>query len=201
MKFQSAPPSVVKAIRQRDLLNTWLRLYSRKQAVPAVTNYEPSRLKEELDDLVYYSVSATQSPPLLTIQSEGTRMSNAYGRSGKGVQLDQYVGAILAPFVLPPYYESVARKLPIYTIDEMEDAAGHQIQYERLLLPFGTDDLITHIVASLKTISIDGGFEIRNLMRRTDARPRAVLRTVIDQDLFHHLPHRSAPAISDLEFD
>jgi hypothetical protein len=32
LDFQSANPSVVKSIRQRDLLHTWLRLYARGQS-------------------------------------------------------------------------------------------------------------------------------------------------------------------------
>jgi len=32
LEFQSAGPSVVKSIKQRDLLNTWLRLYARDQS-------------------------------------------------------------------------------------------------------------------------------------------------------------------------
>ncbi len=34
MDFASAAPSVVKSIKQRDLLNTWLRLYARQQIAP-----------------------------------------------------------------------------------------------------------------------------------------------------------------------
>jgi len=34
LEFQSAQPSVVKSIKQRDLLNTWLRLYARDQSLP-----------------------------------------------------------------------------------------------------------------------------------------------------------------------
>lgn len=30
VEFESAKPSVVKSIKQRDLLNTWLRLYARE---------------------------------------------------------------------------------------------------------------------------------------------------------------------------
>ena len=36
LEFTSANPSVVKSIKQRDLLNTWLRLYARDQAVPRI---------------------------------------------------------------------------------------------------------------------------------------------------------------------
>jgi hypothetical protein len=128
MDFQSATPSIVKAIRQRDLLNTLLRLYAGEQTLPAITEYEPARLKEELDDLVYYAVEATQSPPLLTIQSEGTRMSNAYGQTGKGRELDEYVGPRLAPFVLPIYHQCVERQLPVYTIDNLRTLRGTRLR-------------------------------------------------------------------------
>jgi len=36
LEFKSARPSVVKSIKQRDLLNTWLRLYAREQRMPGL---------------------------------------------------------------------------------------------------------------------------------------------------------------------
>jgi len=55
------------------------------------------------------------------------------------------------------------------------------------------------LIASLKTISEDGGFEIRNLMRGNDALPTSKLRCVIDRDLFHRAPGR-IPAGDVIEF-
>jgi hypothetical protein len=37
LNFESANPTIVKSIRQRDLLNTWLRLYDREQRVQLLT--------------------------------------------------------------------------------------------------------------------------------------------------------------------
>ena len=56
MDFESANPSIVKSIKQRDLLNTWLRLYAREQQLPRIEEYQPERLADELPDLVYYTV-------------------------------------------------------------------------------------------------------------------------------------------------
>lgn len=194
MIFESATPSVVKSIRQRDLLNTWLRLYARQQTAPSIWEYQPARLEEELSDLVYYTVDPSSAPPRLTIQSEATRISNAYGHTGKGRLLDDYVGARLAPFVMPVYYKCTDCRLPVYTIAEFDDIYGRVVAYERLLLPFINDDAVSHIIASVKTISEDGGFEIKNLMRGDDALPRPKLRVVIDRDLFHRAPGRIAAA-------
>ncbi|WP_131871508.1 MULTISPECIES: hypothetical protein [unclassified Bradyrhizobium] len=194
LDFATAAPSVVKSIRQRDLLNTWLRLYTRQQIAPAIWEYQPARLEEELSDLIYYTVEFPTPTPRLVIQSEGTRISRAYGHTGKGVLLDDYVGPRLAPFVMPIYHECVARGLPVYSVANVEDVYGRIVAYERLLLPFQTDGKICHVIASIKTFCEDGGFEIKNLMRGNDALPRPKLRAVIDRELFHRAPARIAPA-------
>lgn len=199
MNFESANPTVVKSIKQRDLLNTWLRLYAREQLLPHIGEYQPSRLAEELPDLVYYTVEAGTAPPRLMIQSDGTRMSNAYGNTGKGRYLDEYLGPQLAPIVMPVYYECVARRLPVYTISNIDDSYGRIVAYERLLLPFSEAGEVTHIIASLKTICDEGNFEIRNLMRGSNMLPTAKLCTIIDRDLFHRPPGR-IPAGDIIEF-
>jgi hypothetical protein len=197
--FQSANPSIVKSIKQRDLLNTWLRLYAREQLVPGILEYHPARIEEELPDLVYYTLDPAIAPPRLTIQSDGTRMSSAYGHTGKGKLLDEYLGARLAAIVMPIYHQCVARGLPVYTISNIDDIYGRIVAYERLLLPFSENGRVTHVIASLKTICEDGGFEIRNLMRGNDALPIPKLSAVIDRDLFHRAPGR-IPAGDVIEF-
>ena len=199
MDFESANPTIVKSIKQRDLLNTWLRLYAREQLLPRIGEYRPSRLAEERPDLVYYTVETDSAPPRLMIQSDGTRMASAYGNTGKGRYLDEYLGARLVPIVLPVYQQCLGRRLPVYTISDIDDSYGRIVAYERLLLPFSEGGQITHIIASLKTISEDGGFEIRNLMRGNDMLPVAKLRTIIDRDLFHRAPGR-IPAGDVIEF-
>jgi hypothetical protein len=190
VEFESANPSVIKSIKQRDLLNTWLRLYARERKIPTIAEYQPERLEEELPDLVYFNLDAATEPPRITIQSDGTRISVAYGYTGKGRPLEDYIGARLAPFVMPVYYTCVSRALPVYTIAHLDDIYGRVVAYERLLMPFSEGEAVTHLIASLKTISEDGGFEIKNLMRGNDTLPRPRLRAVIDRDLFHRAPGR-----------
>jgi len=197
--FASADPSIVKSIKQRDLLNTWLRLFARNQALPRMDEYEPARIEDELPDLVFLTVDTSEALPRLTIESDGTRMSSAYGNTGKGRYLDEYLGVRLAPIVVPVYHECIARRLPAYTIATIDDIYGRIVAYERLLLPFSNGGNVTHIIASLKTISEDGGFEIRNLMRGSDKLPVPRLRAIIDRDLFHRAPGR-IPSGDVLEF-
>ena len=199
MEFESASPSVIKSIRQRELLNGWLALYARRQSLPQLVDYTPERLDEERPDLVHYSVAADRDPPRLTIESDGTRMASAYGHPGRGRTLETYVGPRLAPFVMPAYYECVRRRLPVYTIADIDDIYGRVVAYERLLMPFGRVDVVTAVLASLKTICEDGGFELKNLMRGNDTLPRPRLRVVIDRELFHRQPGR-LPLVDQIEF-
>jgi hypothetical protein len=189
LEFESANPTIVKSIKQRDLLNTWLRLYARAQKLPRIDEFRPERIEEELPDLVYLTVVDGQ-PPRLRIESDGTRMSIAYGNTGKGRYLDEYLGIKLAPLIMPIYHECLSRALPLYTIANVDDACGRNVAYERLLLPFSENTGVTHVLASLKTISEDGGFEIRNLMRENQSLPITKRRAVIDRELFHRMPGR-----------
>ena len=199
--FESAGPSAVKSIKQRDLLNTWLRLYARDQRLPKIDDYRPERFEDEVADIVYYTIeNQGGEKPSVVIDSDGTRMANAYGKTGRGQSLDSYLGAKLAPVVMPIYYECIRRQLPMYTISKVVDSQGRGVDYERLLLPFSDDDGVTRILASLKTISEEGSFEIRNLMRGNDVLPVYALRSVIDRDLFHAKPARGS-ASDIIEFN
>ena len=200
MDFESANPTVVKSIKQRDLLHTWLRLYARDKKLPALAEFQPARIEDELPDLVFFSIDATQQPPQIIIDSDGTRMASAYGHTGKGRLLEEYLGPRLAPLVMPVYYECIRRSLPAFTVAHIDDVYGRIVAYERLLLPFSdSDGAVTQIIGSLKTISEDGGFEIKNLMRGNETLPVPKLRTIIDRDLYHRAPGR-IPSGDALEF-
>jgi hypothetical protein len=199
LEFESANPTIIKSIKQRDLLNTWLRLYARERRTPRIGDYQPERLADELPDLVYCTVDTAREPPRIFIESDGTRLASAFGNSGKGRYLDDYLGTRLAPIVMPIYYQCVARALPVYTVSNIDDVYGRIVAYERMLLPFSESGNVSHVIASLKTISEDGGFEIRNLMRGNITLPTSILRAVINRDLFHRAPGR-IPAGDTIEF-
>jgi hypothetical protein len=189
LDFESANPTIVKSIKQRDFLNTWLRLFVRTQTLPRIAEFQPARIEEELPDLVFLKVENAETPRLI-IERDGARLMSAFGNSGAGKYLDEYLGSKLAPLITPIYHECLKRALPVYTIANVDDTFGRIVAYERLLLPFSEGSGVTHVIASLKTICEDGGFEIRNLMRGSDSLPATKRRAVIDRDLFHRAPGR-----------
>lgn len=189
MNFESANPTIVKSIKQRDFLNTWLRLFARRRELPRIDEFRPERIDEEFPDLVFMKVENAQ-PARLIIERDGARMTSAFGNSGVGRYLDEFLGPRLAPQIMPIYEECLRRALPVYTIAEVDDIYGRNVAYERLLLPFSDGGAVTDLLASMKTICEDGGFEITNLMRGNDSLPDTKRRAVIDRDLFHRMPGR-----------
>jgi hypothetical protein len=185
MEFQSASPSIVKSVKQRELLNAWLRLHER-QPQPALADYAPDRLAEEQRDLVYYKVSATERGPRFMINSEGSRLAQGYGRvndGNKGTWLDEYIEPELQPITLPVYVECARRGLPVYSVSKIVDVRGQTIDYERLLLPFFEQGVISDILMSGKLISEASRFELDNLFRVREKLPVHTVRAVIDQKL------------------
>ena len=77
----------------------------------------------------------------------------------------------------------------------MQDADGKEVSYERLLMPFGSGEAVQQIVGSFKSISIEGGFKISNLMGlKPKAEPVILVRAIIDRAF---VPARAGPHSSD----
>ncbi len=197
--FESANVEVLRSITHRSLLNKWLRLYDSQKSIPRFGDYHPGLPPEEVKNIICYTVTYVDGKPRVTIDSFSTRMSEAYGMVGQGLELGDYVGPKLAPLVLPSYYESIARRLPVYTISKVEDVHGRKADYERLLLPFSDAAAVDRIMAWIEIISEEGRFEIKNLMSADDTLQSNELSAVIDRDLVYRPPGTLAKDV--IEFD
>ena len=79
MKFTSANPSVVRSVKQRDLLNAWLRALRSSGALPLLTDYRPERVADELVDMMGYDVEGDGDDVRFLITQLGSRLSTTYG--------------------------------------------------------------------------------------------------------------------------
>jgi hypothetical protein len=189
MQFESANPSVVRSVRQRDLLNAWLRALGKGRALPAPGDYQPDRIADELADMMGFDVEGSGDAARFLITQEGSRLTATYGNEHidpdkrTNRYLDDAIGPLRYARVVASYRACLARKRPTYSISVVQDADGKDVSYERLLLPFGSTDAVHQIIGSYKAISIEGGFKIDNLMGiRSKATPVSVLSAVIDLD-------------------
>jgi len=187
--FQPGLPWVVKSVRQRDLLNCWLRLSRNAAGLPQREAYQPGRLADELSDMMEFDVVCEDTAPRFRITFEGARLSIAYGHDPDAPAtasrqfLDSSIGRHRYAAVARSYMACLDLRQPIYTVSITHDSDGKEVSYERLLLPFGTGAEVAQIVGSYKTISLEGGFKVANLMSLTAETPQTVMRVAIDPAL------------------
>ena len=189
MEFVSANPSVIRSIKQRVLLNAWLRAARRRDQLPGLADFQPEAILDELPDMMGYDVVGGDDGARFQITQQGARLSATYGNDHNdpdkwiGRYLDEGLGPDRYARVLPSYLACLARKRPTYSISRVQDADGKDVSYERLLLPFGKAVHVEQIVGSFKAISVEGGFKINNLIGLRSRRvPVTVINAVIDLD-------------------
>jgi len=191
MQFQSANPSIVKSIRQRELLNTWLRALRKPKPLPALADFKPDRINaDELADMMGFNVEGDGDAARYVITHEGTRLTATYGNDHiepdkrTNRYLDDAIGPDRYARVVAPYRACIGVRRPTYSVSMVRDGDGKDVSYERLLLPFGSADRVEQIVGSYKAISIEGGFKVNNLMGLApNSLPVCVINAVIDQEL------------------
>ena len=201
MDFQSANPSVVRSVKQRDLLNAWLRAFDRRGTLPHLEDYRPDRIADELADMMGFDVIGAGDQTRFLITQEGTRLTATYGNEHidpdkrTNRYLDDAIGPQRYARVLPSYLACLAHRRPTYSVAMVQDADGKDVSYERLLLPFGSADAVERIVGSYKAISIDGGFKIRDLMGVSSKPiPESIVKAVIERSI---APSSSRHAAAD----
>lgn len=183
---------MVRSIKQRDLLNAWLRAVGKLRTLPAPGDYQPDRIADEQADMMEFNVTGAADNARFLITHEGARLTATYGNEHVDPDkrtnryLDDAIGPERYARVIAPYRVCVTRKRPTYSVSMVQDPDGKDVSYERLLLPFGSTDTVEQIVGSYKSISIEGSFKINNLMGvRPKAAPVSVVNAVIDLDFAH----------------
>ena len=187
MEFASADPSVIKSIRQRYLLNEWLRLAGKRSPMPLQRDFQLDRVDEETVDMMGYDVVGEADGARFLITHQGARLATTYGNervdpAERRRFLDEAIGPERYANVVDIYRTCLRHKRPVYSISTVDDADGKEVSYERLLMPFGEGEAVQQIVGSFKSISIEGGFKISNLMGlKPKAEPVILVRAIIDR--------------------
>ena len=189
MEFARADPTVVRSIRQRDLLNIWLRAAAKHRPLPRLDDFKPERVADELSDMMGFDVVGQGDAARFLITHEGARLTTTYGNDHIDPTkrtnrfLDDAIGPVRYANVITLYRSCLAYRRPAYSISMVQDDDGKDVSYERLLLPFGRGDAVEQIVGSYKSISIDGGFKISNLIGlKPKAVPVILVRAIIDRE-------------------
>jgi hypothetical protein len=194
MEFVSANPSVIRSIKQRVLLNDWLRAARKRDPLPVLADFRPDGIDGELADMMGYDVVGGGDEARFLIPQQGARLTSTYGNDHVdpdkriGRYLDDALGPDRYARVVPSYRACLTRRRPTYSVSRVQDADGKDVSYERLLLPFGGGSAVEQIVGSFKSISIEGGFKVSNLFGLKSRLPVVVINAVIDLDFVPAAP-------------
>lgn len=205
-RFESANAEIVRSIIQRSLLHKWLRLYDSAKTAPSFSDFVAEVDIDNSPDIGSFTIKPQKDgPPLVTVDSAGRRMLDAYGSDEKkpdnpSHDLATCLGSSLRSIVMPAYYECAARRLPVYSILKVKDRRGRSVDFERLLMPLAEGGEIRRIVTSVEAISTEGRFDIDHLLHASDTLPVEEIAAVIDRDLFHQKPG-PIPRNDAIEFD
>lgn len=196
MDFEQAAPSIVRSVRQLDLLNSWFRAVPPERELPMLGDYRPSRITDELANMMAFDVIGDGDDARYLIVHEGERLTVTYGNDypERDLEATRFLDAAIGPrryeLVLPAYRACVRSRRPTYSVALVRDADGREVFYERLLLPFTSAQRVEHIIGSYIAISTEGRFQVRNLMSIDVEVPVSVVRAIIG-----HTP-RNAPRSS-----
>src|SRR5258708_3989795 len=154
MEYASPDPSVVRSVKQRDLLNAWLRALGERQGLPVLGDYRPDRIADEMADMMGFDVAGVGDSARFVITHEGSRLTTTYGNEHidpdqrTNRYLDDAIGPDRYARVVPSYRACLARRRPTYSVSAVQDDDGKDVTYERLLLPFGRTGIVEQIVGS-----------------------------------------------------
>ena len=206
MEFVGADPSVIKSIRQRYLLNEWLRAAGKRQPMPILRDFHLNRVDDEMVDMMGYDVVGEGDGARFLITHQGARLATTYGNeridpAERPRFLDEKVGPERYANVVDLYRACLRHKRPVYSISTVNDADGKEVSYERLLMPFGEGEAVQQIIGSFKSISIEGGFKVSNLLGlRPKAKPVILVRAIIDRAFVPaHAASHSSDEIIELD--
>jgi hypothetical protein len=180
MEFIDSPPDVIRSDSQRWLLDHWNRMRA-DAPLPTWQCLETDELAARSADLSFTDVVLENGNVRFRIRFHGERIAVLYGLGNcTGKFLDDCLPESYRKAALGTYRQAVATGLPVYTVADMRDGAGRIVHYERLLLPVGRNGTEADgIAASLETVSPEGAFESRDLMKAPPRPPAFALCATI----------------------
>lgn len=180
MDFTVSQPSIVRDIRQRALVNGWLQL-AKVKCPPTREQFHAERFLNKEQEFGFYAVVRLDDGGMrFRIDHDGNFLARAFGSTGRGQFIDEYVAPNLVPVLSPAYSACANRKRPVYSVLKILDAQGKAVSYQRLLMPFGDGDEANWIITSLKAFSGDGPFELGNLLSGVYSTPETEVAAVIE---------------------
>lgn len=160
MQFDLVPIQAVKSISQRTLAMHWQKLHAR-HGLPRFEEFSPGNRAHDPRQLLLWAVDDVDGKRSFRPLYGGAYVAEVYGPTRR----QALSGPLRYIFRLGMDTCTTSASITYMTL-ETSDAAGHRITCERMLVPFGRgSNSVTHVLASLQLVSMEGTFERRTIMQ------------------------------------
>lgn len=162
MQFDPIPVHAVKSISQRNLAMHWQTLHATRGGLPAFANFSPGNRAHDPRQLLLWAVDDTGGERSYRPLYGGDYVYEAFGPGANRNSVPERLKEIFTTGM----GTCVASTSIVYMSIATSDEAGHRVDGERLLLPFGNGGAtVTHVLASLQLVSIEGNFQRNNVIQ------------------------------------
>lgn len=162
MPFQPVSMHAIRSSNQRALAGYWSTLAGDRH-FPTITEFDPQPKDHSPEQLILWDVerAGPNAGLCFRVRRLGLRAAETLGANLIGKTMDEVVPESLRAISLEGARECATGGCVVYNIITTI-ANGHQVDCERLLLPFGSGD-VEQIVASLQLISFQGPVDRRDI--------------------------------------
>jgi hypothetical protein len=170
MQFDLIALQAVKSISQRNLAIHWQTLHAR-HGLPRFDAFSPGNRAHDPRQLLLWAIDEADGNRSYRPLYGGAYVAEVYGPN-----LRQELSEPLRVIFKAGMDTCTTTANITYMQFATSDAAGHHVTCERLLLPFGRGDSnVTHVLASLQLVSVDGTFERRTIMQHFERQVEVTL--------------------------
>ncbi|WP_291863261.1 hypothetical protein [Bradyrhizobium sp.] len=173
MKFENGTIGSIRSISQRGLASCWARLAQRR--LPSFDEFDPGSRVHDPKQLAAWKVEATSAGLEFRALYRGKLLDEAFNEGWAGKTLTEITPPSLQSVIIGASSHCASSGCAVYTVLRTSDGAGHALDLERLLLPFGDNGRVQVILASLQLVSLEGMVERRSAARKFEAQSQAVL--------------------------
>lgn len=162
MQFDIIPIQAIKSISQRSIAVHWQRLHAR-HGLPRFADFSPGDRSHDARKMVVWTIEEEDGKRSYRHLYGGAYLFEAFGPNAS---------VDLIPAQLREVFEAgldacATSGSMVYMSIATSDPTGHRIECERLLLPFGdAGKRVTHLLASLQLVSLEGTFQRHTVLRQ-----------------------------------
>ena len=181
---------MVRSIRQRYLLNTWLRAAGKHRPLPLPADFQPDRVADEMVDMMEYEVVGQGDDARFLITHQGARLATTYGNERVDPAdpprfLDDAIGPERYANVIELYRACLRHVRPVYSISTVQDADGEEVCYKQLLIPVRAvqQQLCRHHSAPPRAREFEGSFSEQPHRPEAKAKRIILIKAMINNGL------------------